>query len=94
MNRVSPRNSQRLRAGSGRSALDPDALDLNRVASMADEGGCSGAKMDLREQLADTRVIHRQRPGAPLATSLLWAAAGFAAGLLTIVLWRSRAQTA
>jgi len=94
MNRVTQRNPQRLRAGAARGAADCDALDFDRVSSMADEGGCSGAKMDLRDQLADTRVIHRQRPAAPMAIPALWAGAGFAAGLLTVLLWRSRAQTA
>lgn len=61
---------------------------------MADEGGCAGAKMDLRDQLADARTIQRQRPASPVAISLLWAGAGFAAGLMTVLLFRSRAQTA
>jgi hypothetical protein len=94
MNRPHPRNSQRQYAGGPRGQRQNDPLDLDRTASMADEGGCSGAKMDLRDQLADTRIVRRQPPMRPAATSLLLAGAGFAAGILAAVLWRSRTRMA
>jgi hypothetical protein len=67
------------------------ALDLDRTASMADEGGSSGAAMDLHDQLAHARQI-ASRPPHP-KSSLIWsgpiaaAAAGMLAGLL---LWSGR----
>lgn len=63
----------------------PDALDADRTASMADEGGRSGAKMDLRDQLASAVLPARTRKGTSAA--LWWGAAGAAAGLVTGLLW-------
>lgn len=63
------------------------ALDLDRTASMADEGGSSGATMDLHEQLAHARSVASQPPvpprnavvwGGPLAATV----AGVLAGVL------------
>jgi hypothetical protein len=70
------------------------ALDLDRTASMADEGGCAGAKMDLRDQLADTRVVQRNRPTRPASTSLLWGVAGLAAGLMAALMLRQSSRAA
>jgi hypothetical protein len=49
-----PRASSAARREPGASAFDPNAvLDRDRVASMADEGGVSGAYMDSCEQCAE-----------------------------------------
>lgn len=62
------------------------ALDLDRSASMADEGGCAAATVDLHEQLAHARSL-ASRPPHP-KRSLIWSgplaatAAGILAGLL------------
>jgi hypothetical protein len=97
MNRVRQRNPQRHHVGAARGGIAPAsdyALDLDRTASMADEGGCAGAKMDLRDQLADTRVVQRYRPSRPATTSLLWGVAGLAVGLLAALMWRQSSRAA
>lgn len=59
------------------------ALDAVRTASMADEGGCSGATMDLREQLADAAPFSPARNARLLQRHALWGAVGAVAGLAT-----------
>jgi len=68
-------------------------LDQERAASMADEGGVSGAVVDAREQ-AEPRP---QRQAASLMASLRgggkwWAWAAIGAGLGIIFLFRSRSR--
>ena len=69
------------------------ALDAVRTASMADEGGCSGATMDLREQLADASPFSSRRSRDALQRHALWGAVGAVAGLAAGLLI-ARAQAA
>jgi hypothetical protein len=98
MNRVSERKTgPHPRAAMRTPRMHPGdrALDVDRTASMADEGGRAGAKMDLREQFADTQdLLPCVSARAPM-TQLFWlGAAGAAAGLATgLWLGRRRAST-
>ena len=56
-------------------------LDAERIASMADEGGRTGARMDLRDQLADDREHVLLRPERA-ARAWMWGLAGLAGGVL------------
>jgi hypothetical protein len=85
IHRTSPLSHSRPRAPHDR------ALDADRTASMADEGGSAGAAMDLREQLAAAHdvVAPRRRPQS---YGLWWGAAGAALGV-AVALVLSRART-
>jgi hypothetical protein len=74
-----------------RTTQDPyvSSLDQDRAASMADEGGFSGALMDLDDTTERRRLmtkLHRQRRSATVrnaaAAIVLLAAAGFVFGWL------------
>jgi len=68
------------------------ALDMDRTASMADEGGSSGATMDLHEQLAHARSL-ASIPPVPPRNSVVWGgplAATVAGVLAGVLLWRGR----
>jgi hypothetical protein len=72
------------------------ALDLDRTASMADEGGSSGATMDLNDQLAHARSI-ASRPPVPPRNAVVWGgplAATIAGVLAGVLLGRDRAAHA
>jgi hypothetical protein len=69
------------------------ALDQDRVASMADEGGSAAATVELHEQLAHARSL-ASRPPHPKG-SLIWGGplAATAAGVLAgMLLWRRPAH--
>ena len=90
MNRVSERTHPSPRNRTSPLRNTDRALDADRSRSMADEGCCSGAAMELREQLADAQAALRQpRMRAALQSHALWGVAGAAAGLLFgVLLWR------
>ena len=84
MNRVSERRVIQPR----RARHQDRALDADRVRSMADEGGCAGAAMDLRDQLAAAENAEpgRRRSGeVRLQQHLMWGVAGTVVGVLAAV---------
>jgi hypothetical protein len=79
-------NGESKPAGAERHA---NALDRDRAASMADEGGVSAAEMDLREQFEDSpnAYLYDRSPQAWIRWGVVVAAASvFAAWLV----WRRR----
>jgi hypothetical protein len=66
-----------------------DALDGERAASMADEGGAAGAEMDAVEQESGVRLVPRGAAG----TRSFWLVGAIAAGaalFAAALFWRSR----
>ena len=57
-------------------------LDADRIASMADEGGRAGARMELREQLR----AQQERRRVATNRALIWGAVGLASGVAAVLL--------
>ena len=59
-------------------------LDADRIASMADEGGLAGARMELHGYLPHD--LEPTRPPEPRLRALIWGALGLAAGVAVALL--------
>ena len=101
MDRASHRKTGSHPSAATRAGLSPVvdcALDCDRSASMADEGGRAGATMDLREQVrgydAAAAAAARRHAPATSAAPLWWGAAGAAAGLAAGLWLRRRRASA
>jgi hypothetical protein len=76
-------------SGAARATPGLSALDQEREASMADEGGASGMVMESEDESAVPVVVHRVAPSRRkrLARGLVL---GAAAGFVGAALWRTR----